>query len=106
MSLKPYKAHEYLRYKYSGFSGEPGYYRICIGSAIESQELMNENNINHLSVTQNDEIVGMLFRNDLKKVEYLSDFVGGKTSHESSFSVVDIKELMTKCLMILREEVD
>ncbi|MEM6812885.1 MAG: CBS domain-containing protein [Bacteroidota bacterium] len=73
---------------------------------LKAKELMNENNINHLSVTQNDEIVGMLFRNDLKKVEYLSDFVGGKTSHESSFSVVDIKELMTKCLMILREEVD
>ena len=69
-----------------------------------AKELMRENSIHHLPVTLDDEIVGMLSNNDLKKVEYISEFVGGKTSNDSSFAVVDVEELMTKCLMVLGEE--
>ncbi len=64
---------------------------------------MDENKIHHLPITEGNKLVGILSRNDIKKVDFLCEFVGGKTSAQSIFNSLDLEELMSKEIITLTE---
>jgi len=72
-------------------------------SLSEAKNLMDENKIHHLPITEGNKLVGILSRNDIKKVDFLCEFVGGKTSAQSIFNALDLEELMSKEIITLTE---
>lgn len=66
-------------------------------------ELMEENNISHLPVMENDKLVGIISMTDVKRVRYLSEFAEDSVSANTTFQIFDIDEVMTKNVKTVEE---
>lgn len=63
---------------------------------INARNMMDKYEIHHLPVMERGELVGMLSSNDIKKVQYLCDFIGERLEESTLFKSLSIEELMTE----------
>lgn len=61
---------------------------------IKVRNIMDKYEINHLPVMDNGKLVGMISSNDIKKVQYLCEFIGERLEESTIFKSLSIEELM------------
>jgi CBS domain-containing protein len=63
---------------------------------INARNMMDKYEIHHLPVMERGKLVGMLSANDLKRVQYVCDFIGERLEESTVFKSLSIEELMTE----------
>jgi len=66
-----------------------------------AKEIMSTYEIHHLPVLENKKLVGMLSWNDIRRVEFLLDFIGQKLNERTVFKALSVEEMMTSDLQSL-----
>lgn len=68
---------------------------------IDAKNLMEQNNIHHLPIMENEQLAGIISSNDIAQIEYLCDFIGDKLEETKIFKSLSMREIMTKDVMAL-----
>lgn len=68
---------------------------------IKARNLMDKYEINHLPVTEDGKLVGILSSNDMRQAIYLSGFVGERLESGTIFKSLSLDELMTENVQTL-----
>lgn len=63
---------------------------------IDARNLMDKYEIHHLPVMAGGTLTGMLSTNDLKRVQFLCDYIGVRMEESAVFKSLSIEELMTE----------
>ena len=71
---------------------------------IEAKRLMEDHQINHLPIMNENQLVGIISSNDISQIEYLCDFIGEKLERSGVFRSLSLEEIMTKDVVSLNAQ--